>query len=147
MKKYAVALSAAALGLSLTACSTSAEEAQENTQNANAAACAALDGFRGQVQTLVGNAASAASSGEQVTIGQAQEAVKQLQDQWDEAADAFKDVQSSTREQFEMALDKYNESIENIDADDSLASAKGQVASAQRQLQADYDSILSELGC
>lgn len=147
MKKYTIVLSAAALALSLGACSTSPEEAQENTQNANAAACAALDGFRGQIQTLVGNAASAASSGEQVTVGQAQEAIEQLQDQWDEAGDALKDVQSSAREQFEMALDKYNESIQNIDKADSLASARGQVASAQRQLQADYDSVLGELGC
>lgn len=145
-KKISLAIAATAVAaLGIAGCSSSTPA--QDTQNANAALCQSIAALQGQVDEVTGAAASAAASGQTVTVGQAQEALRGIKTAWQAVKQNASDLSDATQTQFEDAQQQYSDSLQNIDKNDSLASASGQVQSAQKQLQSSYAQIESELGC
>ncbi len=142
-----VAAPALLAGIALGGCSSSSEEAADDTANANAAVCASLTALRGQISEVTDSAAAAADSGDSVTVGQAQTAVEAIQSAWALVSENLGQLSDATKKQFEMAQEDYQTSLENVNPDDSLATARDQVAGAQEELRSSYDDIVSQLGC
>ncbi len=147
MRKFTLIVAAAACAVSLTACSSSEEKAQEATQENNAALCASLEGLQNQLDEVSGGAADAAASGEQVTVEQARESLETLGEAFRKVAQDRKELSSSVQEQFNLAQQQYLDELSAIDDDTPLSEAGAQVQTAQENLNTQYEQILAEVGC
>lgn len=145
--KIAMAGAGAAGLLVLAGCSTSSEEAAENTAEDNAAVCQALADMGVQMDQIAAAAENQVDSGETITVDQTKTALKTLQDSYGEVQGAAEDLNSSVAQQFEQAQDAYEEQLDTISDDQSLASAQAEVQAAQTSLRTEYNNIISSLDC
>ena len=133
--------------LVLAGCSTSTEEAAENTQEDTAAVCQALADMSTQMDQIAAAAESKVESGETITVDDTKSALESLQDSYGEVQDAAADLNSSLAEQFEQAQDAYQDQLDTVSDDQALSSASAEVQAAQTALRASYQEIFAELGC
>lgn len=145
--KIAMAGAGAAGLLLLAGCSTSSEEAAENTATDNAAVCQALADMSTQMDQIAAAAEDKVDSGQTITVDDTKAALASLQDSYGEVQDAAADLSSSASEQFEQAQDAYQDQLDTISDDQALSSASAEVQAAQTALRSSYSEILSELGC
>lgn len=145
--KIAMAGAGAASLLVLAGCSTSTEEAAENTQTDNAAVCQALADMKTQMDQIEAAADVKVDSGETITVDDTKAALSALQDSYDEVEDAAENLNSSVAQQFELAQDAYQDQLDTITDDQALSSASAEVQAARTALLSSYNEILSGLGC
>jgi hypothetical protein len=141
------AAGAAAAGLLIAGCSTSPEEAAEETAADNSALCQSLQALEAQFAQVKAGAASAATSSEEVTVGDAQAALDQIQQGWEQVKDDAADLSDSVKQQMDMAVSDYQDSLADIGSDESLTSAAADVKTSQNNLKQAYQEISSQLGC
>lgn len=147
MRKFTLIVAAAACAVSLTACSSSEEKAQEATQENNAALCKSLEGLQSQLDEVGAGAAEAKASGDQVTVEQARESLEKLGDSFNKVAEDRQALSQSVQDQFNLAQQQYLDELAAIPDDTPLSEAPAQVQTAQDNLQTQYQAILSEVGC
>ena len=126
---------------------TGCSSAEEDTQNANASACESLANMRSTVVEVTGSAASAAASGQTITVDETKAGLEKIKDSWEDVKESASDVSDAVTEQFDDAEDAYRKQLDGISGDQSLASGSAEVKSAQRTLFSQYESIVQELGC
>ena len=98
MKLRVGLVGAGAVGfLLLGGCSSSEEE----TQNANTAACQSLAEMKTTVTEVTESGASAASSGQTITVEQAQAGMDKIKSSYQEVKDSASDLSDSASKQFE----------------------------------------------
>ncbi len=147
MRRIRWAAGVAVVALAVAGCGTSAEDAAENTSENNAQVCESLEGLEATFQQVRAGAREAATSSETVTVSQAQEALGQIADSWDDVRESAGDLSESVQEQMDIALSEYQDALGEIDDDDSLVSAGAAVSTAQSNLRQSYQEILGQLGC
>ena len=146
MRRFAVlATAAVAVGLLATGCS-STDEAQQTTENANAAVCLSLEGLAATVEGL--------STGVTGTGGQGQEAINQVDGAYQAVLtniskldEAVSDEVSTAQSQFEQAQMQIKEGLTGLDGDSSLSDVPEEEKQAIAQLSTSYEEMNSSLGC
>jgi ABC-type uncharacterized transport system auxiliary subunit len=147
MRKISLVFAAAACAVSLAACSSSEEKAQEATQENNAALCKSLEGLQSQIDEVGAGAAETKAEGDQVTVEQARDSLEKLGDSFNKVTEDSQALSASVKEQFNLAQQQYLDELSSIPDDTPLTEASGQVQSAQENLNTQYEAILSEVGC
>lgn len=147
MRKFTLAVAAAAFAVSLSACGSDEEKAQEATQENNAALCTSLEGLQSQIDEVGGGAAEAQAEGEQVTVEQARESLEKIGESFNKVTENSQALSSSVKEQFNLAQQQYLDELSSIPDDTPLTEAAGQVQTAQDNLNTQYEAILAEVGC
>jgi uncharacterized phage infection (PIP) family protein YhgE len=150
VRRFAVlATAVVAAGLFTTGC-TSTEEAQQQTENANAAVCLALEGL---AATIEGLSTGVTGTGD-VTVSQAQESINQIDGAYQTVvADVQKlgeevsDEVSTAQAQFEQAQMQIKEGLSGLDGESSLADVPAEAQQAISQLSTSYEQMNSSLGC
>ncbi|MCB9424338.1 MAG: hypothetical protein H6527_04535 [Actinobacteria bacterium] len=150
VRRYAVLATAAiAAGLLATGCS-STDEAQQTTENANAAVCLSLEGLAATVEGL---STGVTGTGD-VTVSQAQEAINQVDGAYQAVLtnvskldEAVSDEVSTAQSQFEQAQMQIKEGLTGLDGDSSLSDVPEEEKQAIAQLSASYEEMNSSLGC
>lgn len=150
VRRVAVAASAViAVGLITAGCSPSTE-AENKTEDANAAVCLSLEGLNA---TIDGLASGVTGTGD-VTVGKAQESINQI-DQAYQTVEANlqklgTDVQDqvlTAQQQFEEAQMQVQEGLSGLDGDSNLSDMPAEEAQNIQNLQKSYDELNSSLGC
>lgn len=147
MRKLTVALAAAACALSLAACSSDSEKAQEATDKNNAALCKSLEGLQTELDKVGAGAAEAQATGDPVTVKEARSTLEKLGDSFNKVTENSQALSSSVKEQFDLAQQQYLDELSGIDENAPLSEASGEVQTAQQNLNTQYEQILSEVGC
>lgn len=147
MRKISLVFAAAACAVSLAACSSSEEKAQEATQENNAALCKSLEGLQSQIDEVGAGAAETKAEGDPVTVEQARDSLEKLGDSFNKVTEDSQALSASVKEQFNLAQQQYLDELSSIPDDTPLTEASGQVQSAQENLNTQYEAILSEVGC
>ncbi len=150
MRRFAVlATAAVAVGLLATGCS-STDEAQQTTENANAAVCLSLEGLAATVEGL---STGVTGTGD-VTVSQAQEAINQVDGAYQAVLtnvskldEAVSDEVSTAQSQFTQAQMQIKEGLTGLDGDSSLSDVPEEEKQAIAQLSTSYEEMNSSLGC
>lgn len=150
MRRYAVlATAVVAAGLFTAGCS-STDEAQQTTENANAAVCLSLEGLAATVEGL---STGVTGTGD-VTVSQAQESVNQIDVAYDSVIsniskldEAVSDEVSTAQSQFEQAQMQVKEGLSGLDGDSSLSDVPAEEQQAISELSTSYEELNSSLGC
>jgi hypothetical protein len=140
---------AVAAGL-LTAGCSSGTEAENTTEDANAAVCLSLKGLGA---TIEGLSTGVTGTGD-VTVSQAQEAVNQIDGAYDSVqrnlAALGTDVEDqvlTAQQQYEEAQMQVKEGLSGLDGDQSLSEVPQEQASAISTLESSYQQLNDSLGC
>ncbi len=149
--RRSVLLAAAVLGVGLLTAGCSSEtEAEQNTENANAAVCLSLEGLGATIQGL-GDGVTGTGD---VTVGQAQESINQIQSAYDTVeseiqnlGEAVDEQVLTAQEEFSQAQMQIKEDLSGLDGDSSLQDVAQQEAAAIQDLQSSYQELNSSLGC
>ena len=147
MRKFTMVIAAAACAVSLAACSSSEEKAQEATQENNAELCASLEGLRSQLDAAGAGAAENQANGEEATLDQARESLTQLGEAFNAISENSDALSASVQEQFDLAQQQYQDELAAIDDDTPLPEALSQAKTARENLNSQYEQILAEVGC
>ncbi|HQR79784.1 MAG TPA: hypothetical protein PLT68_06175 [Actinomycetota bacterium] len=138
-----------ALGLGAAGCSPS-NQAEQKTENANAAVCLSLKGLEA---TIAGLKTGVTGTGD-VTVGKAQESINQIATAYDtvdaEIQKLGQDVSQevlTAEEQFQQAQMQIKEGLSGLDGDQSLADLPQEQQQAVEQLQSSYQQLNASLGC
>lgn len=150
MRRSAVfACAIAAVGLLSTGCSPSTE-AQDKTEDANAAVCLSMEGLNA---TIDGLATGVTGTGD-VTVGAAQESINQIMAAYDTVesnvqalGEDVSDEVLTAQQQFEESQMQVEAGLSGLDGDSSLADVPEEEAQAITTLQSSYDDLNSALGC
>jgi hypothetical protein len=150
VRRSAVFASALVLvGMLATGCS-STDEAEQNTENANAAVCLSLEGLDATIQGL----SSGVTGTGDVTVGQAQESVNQISAAYDtveaeiqKLGEDVSDEVATAQEQFAAAQMQIQDGLAGLDGDQSLSEVPEQEQQAIEQLSTSYQDLNSSLGC
>jgi hypothetical protein len=144
-----IVTSVCVLGL-LTAGCSSTDEAEQKTENANAAVCLSLEGLDATIQGLQ---TGVTGTGD-VTVGQAQESVDQIAAAYDtvdaEIQKLGEDVSQevlTAEEQFQQAQMQIKEGLSGLDGSQNLSDVPQEQQQAIEQLDASYQELNSSLGC
>ncbi len=150
MRRSVVFASAVVLAGMFTAGCSSTDEAQQKTENANAAVCLSLEGLDATIQGL---STGVTGTGD-VTVGQAQESVNQIQAAYDtvdaEIQKLGEDVSQevlTAEEQFSAAQMQIKDGLAGLDGDQALSDVPAQEQQAIEQLSTSYQDLNSSLGC
>lgn len=134
----------------LTAGCSSTEEAQDKTENANAAVCLSLEGLAATVEGL---ATGVTGTGD-VTVGKAQEAINQISGAYQSLESNMAKLQNDVSEevitaqqQFQQAQMQIEEGLTGLDGDASLSDVPAEQKQAITQLQTSYEELNASLGC
>ncbi len=150
MRRYSVlATAVVAAGLFTAGCS-STDEAQQKTENANAAVCLSLEGLAATVEGLQ---TGVTGTGD-VTVSQAQESINQIDQAYRTVVsnvskmdeDVSEEV-STAQAQFEQAQMQIKEGLSGLDGDSSLSDVPEEEQQAISQLNTSYADMNSALGC
>lgn len=150
MRRSALLASALVAAGLLTAGCSSTTEAENKTQDANAAVCLSLKDLQA---TIDGLSTGVTGTGD-VTVSKAQESVNQLDE-------AYADVQSqiqklgtdvedqvlTAQQQFEEAQMQVTEGLSGLDGDSKLSDVPQEEASAIATLKSSYQQLNDSLGC
>lgn len=147
MRKITLVIAAAACVVSLTACSSSEEKAQEATEQNNAELCASLEGLRSQLDAAGAGAAENQATGEEATLDEARESLQQLGESFQAITENSDALSASVQEQFDLAQQQYQDELAAIDDDTPLPQALSQAKTARENLNNQYEQILAEVGC
>ena len=147
MRKITIVIAAAACVVSLTACSSSEEKAQEATEQNNAELCASLEGLRSQLDAAGAGAAENQATGEEATLDEARESLQQLGESFQAITENSDALSASVQEQFDLAQQQYQDELAAIDDDTPLPQALSQAKTARENLNNQYEQILAEVGC
>lgn len=144
-----VATVVCAMGLATAGCSSS-QEAEQKTENANAAVCLSLEGLKA---TIDGLKTGVTGTGD-VTVGQAQESINQIATAYDtfdaEIQKLGEDVSQEVldaEQQFEQAQMQIKEGLSGLDGDQSLSEVPEEQQQAIEQLDSGYQQLNASLGC
>lgn len=146
MRKLTLVIAAATCAVSLSACSTSEEKAQEATAQNNAELCASLEGLRSQLDAAGAGSAENQGSGA-VTLDQARESLQQLGEAFKAINESSDALSASVQEQFDLAQQQYQDELAAIDDQTPLPEALSQAKTARENLNSQYEQILAEVGC
>ena len=149
--RRSVLFAAAVLGVGLLTAGCSSEtEAEQKTENANAAVCLSLQGLEATIQGL-GDGVTGTGD---VTVSKAQESVNQIQSAYDtvesEIEKLGQDVDEqvlTAQEQFRQAQMQIQDGLSGLDGDSSLSAVPQEAATAINNLQSSYQELNSSLGC
>jgi cobalamin biosynthesis Mg chelatase CobN len=137
------------VGIVTAGCSPT-DEAQQETENANAAVCLSLEGLAATIQGLQDGVTGTGD----VTVGQAQESVNQIQSAYDTVqaelanlGDAVDNQVATAQQEFEQAQMQIKEDLSGMDGDASLSEVAEQEKEAVQNLQSSYQELNSTLGC
>ena len=144
MRRVAVAASAViAVGLITAGCSPSTE-AENKTEDANAAVCLSLEGLNA---TIDGLASGVTGTGD-VTVGKAQESINQIDQAYlQKLGTDVQDQVLTAQQQFEEAQMQVQEGLSGLDGDSNLSDMPAEEAQNIQNLQKSYDELNSSLGC
>ncbi|MFN8184835.1 MAG: hypothetical protein U0R23_10470 [Candidatus Nanopelagicales bacterium] len=150
MRRSAVFASSVLLVGMFTAGCSSTDEAQQTTENANAAVCLSLEGLDATIQGL---STGVTGTGD-VTVSQAQESVNQIAAAYDtvdaEIQKLGEDVSNeilTAEEQFQQAQMQIKDGLSGLDGNQSLSDVPDEEKQAIQQLSTSYDDLNSSLGC
>lgn len=150
MRRSALFASAVVAAGLLTASCSPGSEAEQKTENANAAVCVALKGLGA---TIEGLQTGVTGTGD-VTVGQAQEAVNQIQEAYDDVEAQVnklnKDVTeqvATAQQQFAQAQAQIQDNLSGLDQDQKLSAVPAEELKAIDDLDSSYQEINSSLGC
>jgi len=150
VRRSVVFASAVVLAGMFTAGCSSTDEAQQKTENANAAVCLSLEGLDATIQGL---STGVTGTGD-VTVGQAQESVNQIQAAYDtvdaEIQKLGEDVSQevlTAEEQFSAAQMQIKDGLAGLDGDQALSDVPAEEQQAIEQLSTSYQDLNSSLGC
>lgn len=150
MRRSVVFASAVVLAGMFTAGCSSTDEAQQTTENANAAVCLSLEGLDATIQGL---STGVTGTGD-VTVGQAQESINQIQAAYDtvdaEIQKLGEDVSNevlTAEEQFSAAQTQIQDGLSGLDGGQSLSDVPAEEKQAIEQLSTSYEDLNSSLGC
>ncbi|MCA9312636.1 MAG: hypothetical protein KDA21_15585 [Phycisphaerales bacterium] len=150
MRRYAVLATAVVAAGMFTAGCTATDEAQQKTENANAAVCLSLEGLAATVEGLQ---TGVTGTGD-VTVSQAQESINQIDEAYQSVVSnvskldqAVTDEVSTAQSQFEQAQMQIQEGLTGLDGDSSLADVPEEQKQAISQLGTSYEEMNSALGC
>ena len=150
MRRSAVLATVVVVSGMLTVGCSSTDEAEQKTENANAAVCLSLEGLDATIQGL----ASGVTGTGDVTVSQAQESVNQIATAYDtvqsEIEKLGQDVDQqvlTAQEQFSQAQAQIEEGLSGLDGDMSLSDVPEDRATAINQLESSYQELNSSLGC
>jgi uncharacterized phage infection (PIP) family protein YhgE len=136
-------------GLFTAGCS-STDEAQQKTENANAAVCLSLEGLAATVEGL---STGVTGTGD-VTVSQAQESINQIDEAYQSVVSNISKLQedvsdevSTAQSQFEQAQMQVKEGLSGLDGDSSLSAVPEEEKQAISQLSTSYEEMNSSLGC
>ena len=149
MRTIALGLGVAAAALAFSGCSTSEEQAADNTVDANAEVCDAVQNLGATLSTSLTAASESVSGDSEVTVGQAEDAADTLASQWESAKGALEDRNQAVSEQLNIVLDKDQDTVSSIkdNKDLSLKDAASQLRTAQTTLNSDLEQIANDVGC
>src|SRR5690606_1077664 len=123
-RRYAVLATAVVAAGMFTAGSTSTDEAQQKTENANAAVCLSLEGLAATVEGL---STGVTGTGD-VTVSKAQESINQIDGAYQSLVsnlskldEAVSEEVSTAQSQFEQAQMQIKEGLTGLDGDSSLS--------------------------
>lgn len=150
MRRFAVVASAAvAVGLLTAGCSAETE-AENKTEDANAAVCLSLEELNA---TIDGLATGVTGTGD-VTVGAAQESINQISTAYDQVQASLEklgtDVEDqalTAQQQFEEAQMQVEAGLSGLDGDSKLSDVPAEEAQAITTMQESYDELNSSLGC
>ncbi|MEZ5184732.1 MAG: hypothetical protein R2720_03215 [Candidatus Nanopelagicales bacterium] len=149
MRRAAVFATVIAVGLLSAGCSSS-EEAQQNTENANAAVCLSLEGLDA---TIAGLESGVTGTGD-VTVSKAQESINQIDEAYATVETQIQKLDQdvdqevlTAQEEFSQAQMQIKEGLSGLDGDQSLSEVPESEASAINALQRSYQDLNSSLGC
>ncbi len=138
-----------AAGLFTAACSPS-DEAEQKTENANAAVCLSMEELNA---TIDGLATGVTGTGD-VTVGKAQESINQISEAYQGVEANLQklgtDVENqvlTAQQQFSEAQMQVQEGLSGLDGDSKLSDVPEEEAQAITNLQNSYDELNSTLGC
>lgn len=138
-----------ATGLAVAGCS-STDEAEQKTENANAAVCLSLEGLGA---TIEGLKTGVTGTGD-VTVGQAQESIDQIAAAYDtvdaEIQKLGEDVSQevlTAEEQFQQAQMQIKEGLSGLDGSQDLSEVPQEQQQAIEQLDSSYQQLNASLGC
>lgn len=141
-----VALSA---GLLTAGCSPTTQ-AEQKTENANAALCLAVQGLGA---TIEGVSTGVTGTGD-VTVGQAQEAVNQIGEAYADVQAQIEKLQSDVSDQvlaqeeaFQQAQMQVQEGLSGLDGDQNLSDVPKEEQSAIENMNTSYEEMVASLGC
>ncbi len=140
IRRTTAALAGIGLVLSLSACSTSSDAAEETAAD-NAAYCQASATAQSEAAALKSLVTSDA------TLDQIQEQKDTLVDAVESAQEAAADLADSVRNQIEIADDEFNDAIEAIPSDATLSEAVQVYQSALAAWDVALLSIRADVGC
>lgn len=150
MRRYAVLATAVAAAGMFTAGCTATDEAQQKTENANAAVCLSLEGLAATVEGLQ---TGVTGTGD-VTVSQAQESINQIDGAYQSVLsnvskldEAVSDEVATAQSQFEQAQMQIKEGLTGLDGDSSLSDVPAEEKQAISELSASYEEMNSALGC
>lgn len=150
MRRTAVFASAIlAAGLFTSACSPSTE-AENKTEDANAAVCLNMEELNA---TIDGLATGVTGTGD-VTVGKAQESINQIGEAYQGVEASIerlnKDVEDqvlTAQQQFSEAQMQVEAGLSGLDGDSKLSDVPEEEAQAITNLQESYDELNASLGC
>lgn len=150
MRRSGVFVAAVAVAGMLTSGCSSTDEAEQKTENANAAVCLSLTGLDATIQGLSDGVTGTGD----VTVGKAQESVNQIQSAYDTVQSEIErlgqDVDEqvlTAQENFSQAQMQVEEGLSGLDGNSSLADVPQEQAAAITQLESSYQDLNSSLGC
>ncbi len=150
MRRYAVLATAVVAAGMFTAGCSSTDEAQQKTENANAAVCLSLEGLAATVEGL---STGVTGTGD-VTVSQAQESINQIDEAYQSVVsnlsnldEAVTDEVSTAQSQFEQAQMQIQEGLTGLDGDSSLADVPEEQKQAITELNTSYEQMNESLGC
>lgn len=143
------ATAALAVGVLATGCSPSTQ-AEQKTENANAAVCLAAQGLGATIEGLT---TGVTGTGD-VTVGQAQESINQISEAYDDLQSQIEKLQTDVsdqvltqEQQFEQAQMQVKEGLSGLDGDQSLSDVPQEEAKAIDDMNSSYQEMVASLGC
>lgn len=134
----------------LTAGCSSTEEAENKTENANAAVCLSMEGLEA---TIAGLTTGVTGTGD-VTVGKAQESINQISGAWQSVESNMAKLESdvsdeviTAQQQFRQAQMQVQEGLTGLDGNSSLSDVPQEEQQAISNLQSSYEELNSSLGC
>lgn len=103
--------------------------------------CSSLDTLQSSVGSLIGLSPTSASKEDY------ENALDQVEDDWDAVSDDASDLAGATTEQLEDAWDSFESALDAVPDDASVSDALGAVASAGKTLASSVASTLSGPDC
>lgn len=147
MPKFALLIASAVCAVSLAACSSAEDQAQEATQQNNAQLCASLDDLQSQLDAAdTGGAEDQTVSGT-ASVEDIRESLQQLGEAFDQINANSDALSASVKEQITLAQEQYQNELNGIDENTPLPDALRQAKAARENLNKQYQQIFTEVGC